>query len=53
MGLLLDGKVVFLKFDIELADGQPDWWSFVDVTLFKGKTVTLKVNQRYRKTPGL
>ena len=44
MGLLLDGKVVH-EFDIELADGQPDWWSFVDVTLFKGKTVTLKVNQ--------
>lgn len=44
MSLLLDGKVE-REFDIELADGKPDWWAFMDATPFKGRTVTLKVNK--------
>lgn len=32
------------SFTIELADGQPDWWAFLDVTPFRGKTITIKVN---------
>ena len=29
LSLLVDGKVA-REFDIELADGPPDWWAFVD-----------------------
>ncbi len=32
-------------FDIELADGEPDWWAFMDVAPFKGKTATVVIDQ--------
>ena len=35
-------------FDIELADGLPDWWAFLDTTPFLGKTVEIAVD----KLPG-
>jgi fructan beta-fructosidase len=31
-------------FNIELADGTPDWWAFVDVSAFSNQTATLSVN---------
>ncbi|MCI0700243.1 MAG: glycoside hydrolase family 32 protein [Planctomycetia bacterium] len=35
--------VVVREFDIELADGvEPDFWVFVDVSAFKGKTLIVK-----------
>lgn len=41
------------SFDIELADGQPDWWAFLDTTPFLGKTITVKVNRLSEKSTGL
>lgn len=42
--LLVDGKPV-VRNDIELADDKPDWWATMDVSAFKGKTVTLRVDK--------
>jgi sucrose-6-phosphate hydrolase SacC (GH32 family) len=30
---------------IGLADDKPDWWAFVDVSGFRGKTITIEVNK--------
>ncbi len=40
-------------FDIELADGKPDWWAFLDATPFLGKTVTIKVDKLPESSKGL
>jgi fructan beta-fructosidase len=40
---LVDGKVE-VKNGIELAEGAPDWWAFMDVSAWCGKTVTLQVH---------
>ncbi|MDB6110071.1 MAG: sacC [Pedosphaera sp.] len=42
--LQVDGKTE-REFEIELADGEPDWWAFLDLTPFKGKPVVLRVNK--------
>ncbi len=44
---LVDGRVE-VKNDMELADAQPDWWAFMDVSAWRGKTVTIQVD----KLPG-
>ncbi|RYG68134.1 DUF4980 domain-containing protein [bacterium] len=31
-------------FEIELADGEPDWWAPLDLTFFKGQQLTVKTN---------
>lgn len=31
-------------FDIELADGTPDWWAYADVAAFSNQTATISVN---------
>jgi fructan beta-fructosidase len=40
-------------FDIELADGQPDWWAFMDATPFHGQRITLQVNELPGNSTGL
>jgi sucrose-6-phosphate hydrolase SacC (GH32 family) len=40
---LVDGKVE-VRNDIELADDAPDWWAFMDVSAWRGQTVTLRVD---------
>ncbi len=40
-------------FDIELADGQPDWWAFLDAAPFHGQIVTVKVDQLPEGSTGL
>ena len=40
-------------FDIELAEGRPDWWAFMDAAPFRGKTITLKVNRLPEGSTGL
>ena len=40
-------------FDIELADGKPDWWAFLDATPFLGQTVTIKVDKLPEDSTGL
>ena len=42
--LLVDGRVE-VKNDIELANAAPDWWAFMDVSAWRGKTVTLQVDK--------
>jgi sucrose-6-phosphate hydrolase SacC (GH32 family) len=42
--LLVDGKPV-VRNDIGLADETPDWWAPMDVSAWKGKTVTLRVDK--------
>lgn len=39
--LLVDGKVQ-RDFDVQLAEGVPDFWAFVDVSAWKGKDVTVR-----------
>lgn len=40
---LVDGRVEVIN-DIGLADGEPDWWAFMDVEGWKGKSLTLRVD---------
>jgi fructan beta-fructosidase len=40
-------------FNIELADGQPDWWAFVDVSAFAGQTATVSVSNLAPGSTGL
>src|SRR5260370_5166427 len=42
--LMVDGKTE-RKFEIELANGEPDWWAFMDLTAFKGKSVVLQADK--------
>ena len=44
MKLSVDGKTV-REFDIELAEADADFWVFVDVRSFRGRTAVLEVNQ--------
>ncbi|HWN93688.1 MAG TPA: glycoside hydrolase family 32 protein [Methylomirabilota bacterium] len=41
--VLRDGKVERF-FDIELADGDADWWAFLDVSAWRGEKLTVKAN---------
>ena len=41
---LVDGRFE-VQNDMELANGQPDWWAFIDVSAWRGKTVTLQVDR--------
>ena len=41
------------EFDIELAEATPDWWAFMDLTEFKGKTAVLKVDKLLENSAGL
>ena len=52
MNILIDGKIV-RQFVIELAEGEPDYWVFLNVSEFKGKTATLKLKASARKSNGL
>src|SRR5690606_35494728 len=42
--LLVDGKPV-VRNDIELADGDPDWWAPMDIGFWRGKELTLRVDR--------
>ena len=44
VAVLVDGKVE-RAFDIELADADPDWWAFLDVSGWRGKTITVHVDK--------
>ena len=42
--LLVDGRIV-VRNDIELADGTPDWWAPMDVSAWKARELTLRVDK--------
>ena len=50
--VLANGETV-RAFDIELAEGQPDWWAFLDATPFLGKTVKINVDKLPENSTGL
>lgn len=52
MTLLVDGKELH-RFDIELADCEPDWWAFFDAVPLRGKAVTVKVDKLADTSKGL
>ena len=41
---LVDGQVA-VQNEIELADGEPDWWAVMDVSPWRDKTVVLRVDK--------
>jgi fructan beta-fructosidase len=47
------GGIAVRDFDINLADGAPDWWSFVDVSAFQGQTATITVDNLSAGSTGL
>jgi sucrose-6-phosphate hydrolase SacC (GH32 family) len=47
-----EGEVV-RQLTIELADGEPDWWAFLDVSAWKGKTLTIEVDRLPMTSKGL
>src|SRR5487761_2602060 len=52
VSLIADGKRV-REFEIELADAAPDWWAFLDLASFRGRQVTLRVDQVRADSAGL
>ena len=52
MSLLVVGQPP-RSFEIELADAEPDWWAFMDISPFKGKTAALKVDLLPEDAAGL
>ncbi len=44
LSLLVDGQLI-VRNDVELADGDPDWWATMDISAWHGKSVTLKVDK--------
>ncbi|HPD47179.1 MAG TPA: GH32 C-terminal domain-containing protein [Anaerohalosphaeraceae bacterium] len=52
ISLLVDNRTV-REFEIELADAEPDFYCFLDVTAWRGKHATVKVNALSRSSRGL
>ncbi|MDR3708309.1 MAG: glycoside hydrolase family 32 protein [Capsulimonadaceae bacterium] len=42
--ILADGKIV-RAFSVELADEKPEWWAPLDVSAWRGKTISLVVDE--------
>ena len=50
---IIVGGIPVGDFDINLADGTPDWWAFVDVSAFQGQTATVNVDNLAVGSTGL
>jgi fructan beta-fructosidase len=50
---VLTGDKLEHQFEIELADAEPDWWSFLDLGPYQGQRVTLKVDKLKEGSTGL
>jgi fructan beta-fructosidase len=50
--VVIDGNTV-REFEIELADADPDFWVFLDISAFSGKTATIEVDGLPRFSHGL
>jgi sucrose-6-phosphate hydrolase SacC (GH32 family) len=44
VSLSFNGKTK-VKNEIELANAEPDWWAFIDVSAWRGKSATLQVDE--------
>lgn len=49
---LVDGRLE-VRNTIELAESEPDWWAFMEVAAWQGKTVTLRVDKLREDSPAL
>jgi fructan beta-fructosidase len=47
------GGKALRDFNIQLANGTPDWWAFVDVSAFSNQTATVSVNSLSPGSSGL
>ncbi len=52
ISLLVNGQVE-RAFKIELAEGNPDWWAFMDVSAYRGQSVVLQADKLPADAPGL
>lgn len=52
MRVSADGKTV-REFVVELAESEPDYWMFLDVSEFKGKDLNVKIDKMTRESKGL
>ena len=50
---IIVGGIPVRDFDINLADGTPDWWAFVDVSAFQGQTANVNVDNLAVGSTGL
>ncbi|MHC4214232.1 MAG: DUF4980 domain-containing protein, partial [Planctomycetota bacterium] len=50
IGFIIDGEKV-REFDISLAEGEPDYWVFLEVGQFEGKDATVRID-RYNPAKG-
>ena len=50
--ILVEGKVERV-FSVELADGKPDWWAYLDATPLRGKTITIKASRLPENSTGV
>ena len=50
--LLVEGKDI-VRNDVEIADGKADWWAPMDVSAWKGKPLTLRVDKLHEDSTGL
>lgn len=47
------GTNVVRDFDIELADGAPDWWAYTEIAAYSNQTATISVNGLTSGSTGL
>lgn len=47
------GGAAVRQFTIELADGEPDWWAFLDIAAWKGQALTVAVDRLPEGSKGL
>ncbi len=52
LSLRVGGQVV-RDFQIELADAQPDWWAYLELSPFRGQEVVVEVDQLPATSSGL
>ncbi|MDZ7615678.1 MAG: glycoside hydrolase family 32 protein, partial [Patescibacteria group bacterium] len=52
MRLVVDG-ILARQFDIELADGEPDFWTYTEVEAYRGKTLRVEVDRMWPDSASL
>jgi sucrose-6-phosphate hydrolase SacC (GH32 family) len=52
LALVIGGRAA-REFDIELAEGAPDWWAFLDLAPFKGSRAAIRADKLPEGSPAL
>ena len=50
MSVVADGELID-DFNIELAEGEPDFWAFIDMSRYQGKKAVIQVTQPWDSDP--